>query len=267
MKRAGKKLRSERGASLMMALLLFLVCAVLGSVVLVAGTVSSGRLANLAEMEQHYYAVNSAAELLRSGLCGKDGDAALIFQRSKIVTESTPLSIDDSGNVTEGSPTTEEKYRNLLPDVSAADPGAKLQRFLGLYLIFGTDEVSADGTKEQYERVPGAEGSLPEDFSFTITVDGKEELQVDVKPSVKNNGQLELELQNHKGTDKYKLYLLLAAQLDPELSTSESSETKSDAGAVILEQIRTETKTNKISWSFVGLRLPEEETAEEGSGT
>ena len=42
MRKAAEKLKSSRGASLMMALLLFLVCAVLGSVVLVAGTASAG---------------------------------------------------------------------------------------------------------------------------------------------------------------------------------------------------------------------------------
>ena len=64
MNRIKKKLRSQTGASLTFALLLFLVCAVVGSVVLVAGTAASGRLAGLADYEQRYYAVNSAAELL-----------------------------------------------------------------------------------------------------------------------------------------------------------------------------------------------------------
>ena len=72
-----KKLNSQRGASLTFALLLFLVCAVVGSVVLVAGTAASGRLAGngkansvgtLAETEQRYYAVNAAAELMQTEL-------------------------------------------------------------------------------------------------------------------------------------------------------------------------------------------------------
>ena len=64
MKRAGKKLRSDRGASLMMALLLFLVCAVIGTAVLTAGTAASGRMSNIAVMDQRYYSVNSAVNLL-----------------------------------------------------------------------------------------------------------------------------------------------------------------------------------------------------------
>lgn len=58
------KLRSSRGASITYALLIFLVCAVVSAVVIVAATTSSGRMSELAAMDQRYYAVNSAAELL-----------------------------------------------------------------------------------------------------------------------------------------------------------------------------------------------------------
>ena len=58
------KIRSERGASITFALLLFLVCAVIGSAVLVAGSAAAGRLSKIAENDQRYYSVNSAARLL-----------------------------------------------------------------------------------------------------------------------------------------------------------------------------------------------------------
>ncbi len=60
-----RKLSSDRGASLIFALVLFLVCTTIGVVVLVAGTSAAGRLSQLAEMDQRYYAVQSAAQLLR----------------------------------------------------------------------------------------------------------------------------------------------------------------------------------------------------------
>ncbi len=60
-----RKLNSERGASITWALLIFLVCAVVGSAVLVAGTTASGRMSKLAENDQRYYAVTSSAGLLR----------------------------------------------------------------------------------------------------------------------------------------------------------------------------------------------------------
>ena len=63
-----KKLNSQRGASITWALLIFLVCAVVGSAVLVAGTAAAGRMSKLAENDQRYYAVTSTAGLLRDVL-------------------------------------------------------------------------------------------------------------------------------------------------------------------------------------------------------
>ena len=50
-----RKLKSENGASLSFALLLFLVCAVVGSVILTSGTAASGRLSRLRDMDARYY--------------------------------------------------------------------------------------------------------------------------------------------------------------------------------------------------------------------
>ena len=58
------KLRSEQGASITFALLLFLVCAALSAVILVAATTASGRMAGIAETDQRYYSVTSAAEFI-----------------------------------------------------------------------------------------------------------------------------------------------------------------------------------------------------------
>ena len=59
-----KKLRSNEGASLMVALLFFVMCATVGSIILTAATASSGRLAKIRQDDQTYYATSSAAELV-----------------------------------------------------------------------------------------------------------------------------------------------------------------------------------------------------------
>ena len=71
MRNVRRKLGSQAGASITFALLLFLVCAVISSVVIVAATAAGGRLSKLAEMDQRYYAVTSAAELLKHEIDGK----------------------------------------------------------------------------------------------------------------------------------------------------------------------------------------------------
>ena len=65
------KLQSQRGASITFALLLFLVCAVISSAVIVAGTTAAGRMSQMAEMDQRYYAVTSAAELMKDSIDGR----------------------------------------------------------------------------------------------------------------------------------------------------------------------------------------------------
>ncbi len=59
-----RKLNNQKGASITWALLIFLVCAVVGSAVLVAGTAAAGRMSEAAKNDQRYYAVNSAVRLL-----------------------------------------------------------------------------------------------------------------------------------------------------------------------------------------------------------
>ena len=58
------KIRSQRGASITFALLLFLVCAVLSSVIIVAATTAAGRMSGLKESDQRYYAATEAAKRL-----------------------------------------------------------------------------------------------------------------------------------------------------------------------------------------------------------
>ncbi len=65
------KLHSRTGASVSFALLLFLVCAVLCSVIITASTAASGRMSRISESDQRYYAVTSAAGLLQDLIDGK----------------------------------------------------------------------------------------------------------------------------------------------------------------------------------------------------
>ena len=65
-----QKITSQSGASITYALLLFLVCAVVSSVVLAAGTAASGRISQSVSTDQRYYSVTSAARVLINELDG-----------------------------------------------------------------------------------------------------------------------------------------------------------------------------------------------------
>ena len=85
-----RKLRSNQGVTLLLSLLLFLVCAVAGSVALTAGTATSGTISERAKLDQRYFSVTSAAELLRETFDGKSvrvtvgsGSADVAIQRDE----------------------------------------------------------------------------------------------------------------------------------------------------------------------------------------
>ena len=81
------KIQSSKGASITFALLIFLVCAVVSSVVIVAGTTAAGRMSQTAQTDQRFYAVSSAAELLTKAVDGKENAERTVTVRK--VTETT----------------------------------------------------------------------------------------------------------------------------------------------------------------------------------
>ncbi len=60
-----RKLRSNRGASITFALLIFLVCAIVSGVVIVAASTAGGRMSGMKETDQRYFAATSAAHELQ----------------------------------------------------------------------------------------------------------------------------------------------------------------------------------------------------------
>ena len=90
-----KKLKSEDGASLMLALLFFVICAMVASVILAAATAAGGRISKLEETSQDRLALESAAGVIKNELAGmkyiktqkykadgtEDGDPVITWQR------------------------------------------------------------------------------------------------------------------------------------------------------------------------------------------
>ena len=91
-----KKLKSQNGASISFALLLFLVCAVLSSAVIVAGTAAAGRLSRLAEADQRYYAVTSAAGLLSRDIGGETVTVEYSKKTGKVTPADSPTILSDA---------------------------------------------------------------------------------------------------------------------------------------------------------------------------
>lgn len=90
------KIKSQRGASITFALLLFLVCAVISSVVIVAATAAAGRMSEQADMDERYYAVTAVANKLKTIMDNEGKEFKLQY------TKADTLNIDDIDTVPMG---------------------------------------------------------------------------------------------------------------------------------------------------------------------
>ena len=63
-----KKLKNERGESILMALLLLLLASVISALILTAATNAAHHLRNDRKAQQNYLTVSSAAELIRDSI-------------------------------------------------------------------------------------------------------------------------------------------------------------------------------------------------------
>lgn len=68
MKKLKSKLASRRGATLLFAMLVFLLCVLAGTAALTAAATNSGRYTHMANDQQKYLAVSSAVELVKNEL-------------------------------------------------------------------------------------------------------------------------------------------------------------------------------------------------------
>ena len=92
-----KKILSKDGATILIALLFFLLCAIAGSVILAAGSAASGRVSGIVSQTQSYYSVTSAAEVMGDTLTGT---MTMQETANETVTEQNlSCSLSPSGNL------------------------------------------------------------------------------------------------------------------------------------------------------------------------
>ena len=82
MKRIREKLSNNRGASLIFALLVFLLCAFAGAAALTAAASNAGRFTHAEHDQQNYLSVASAAELLREELEAPQLECTLVYKET-----------------------------------------------------------------------------------------------------------------------------------------------------------------------------------------
>lgn len=111
-----RKLHDRSGATLTVALLFFIMCAAAGSVILAAATTSTGRLSQLQASDQNYYAVVSAAKLIRDEIDGQTISVGQTEIKTVTTTRKEKKETDASGaEVTVVEETTKTEYSYSTP--------------------------------------------------------------------------------------------------------------------------------------------------------
>ncbi len=87
---AAGKLKSRRGVSILMGLLLLLVCAMAGAAALTAAGSNAGRYTHLRQDQQRYLAVASAARLVRDELCAGEYTASATLREIHTYSYAPP---------------------------------------------------------------------------------------------------------------------------------------------------------------------------------
>ena len=226
-----QKLKSQTGASITFALLLFLVCAVVGSAVLVAGTAAAGRMSKIAEMDQRYYAVNSAARLLIETI------------ENETITVST-TSFTETTSQTEENETTSSPHLTIIvngdtvTDESQDSFPLRAADFLG---FLGKEKPSESQTETFTIKV--ADSSIGEE--------AQKSSQADITETINPNGSLKFEiskaLDSSSGYESQGYALRLTFGLDKYESKTLDIQNKTETVKITLKWrlVDTETVVNR----------------------
>ena len=254
-----KKLKSNSGASLSLALLLFVVCAVVGSVILAAVTAGSGRMSKLAEMDQRYYSVTSAAELLRDTL---DGQCITIIRKKTTKTTTTRYySGGSDGPKTEVSydykmSTLSDGRTNRSSDMSLQPKVSILADFV-LEMVFGSGNLISDSdTVEKKETVfNNSLATAIDEKTFYIIPDSSiANLNVKVTMSYSDKF-LTLVLASDDGNDKFSLEMLFSADiLSNKNQTTQNTIENNNNDSRDEIVTKNEEKLDSVIWQLIDIK-------------
>ena len=252
-----------------MALLIFLICAAVGAVVLAAGTAAAGTASQRAEMDQRYYSVVSAAELLRDTLNGTS--CTVVREKNTVLTETAYVEMDDEGNVTGSGETSEELDADLpytytfksQSNGAASFSDSSLLAEAVLAYVYGSKSYN---TKDGWDAIPGNAKAWEDPLVIDATSFGA----LKVKASVKmlSDGSLVFTFVNDttKATEQFTVELTMNASIPVDNSSSpktirdfdeDSSGSYSVGNTTYTKTVTniTKAKTTTLKWTAGTMRV------------
>ncbi len=277
MSAAVNKLKSNSGATLLMALLFFAICAVTGSMILLSATAAAGRLSVMKETDQNYYAVRSATKMVEQMLTSEYIEAKEVLTIVETTTHSSgggegegggePEDDEDEvtttytyegpkfylvtvtnnhGTITESVSSTPIDSDNgimmkLLKDTNVGNYSGKLS----------ANVTNADDRPSMFDEkwFLSTAGSSSSEVHSSVTVKAStvdpltdkefEELAVDMTATMDGNGLLNIDFENHGSLDnKYKMSLKMQCSRSRELEEKEESSHSEDEDVVTTVKTR-----------------------------
>lgn len=194
-----KKLKSDRGVSLSVALLFFLVCAILASMLIAAATAANGRAASVIESRQDDSAAVSGARLIADQL---QKDVVIIVETAKIdqngntaINETTYYESQDSADAEEKT-SLADFDKNVTKQADSSVLSASIQTMYSSYLnqISDKSEAFSNGSlakmgsvstlnpvKSDMQISVGSDENLTAEAKYTLNTD----LSIDIRVSRK----------------------------------------------------------------------------------
>ena len=222
------KIKSETGASITFALLLFLVCAALSAVVLVAATTSAGRMSNISQTDQRYYSVTSASVALRDML--SDGTVTVLTvkdeSQTKTYTFDKPINQIRNSDIYAES----DAVDNVADEEAGDDPKAGKAG--------GELTLPSLSTYLASQSAAAAESNSVKNSTLEIKSElSGDPLSVDVDVSAQPDGKVTLTVHN-QGSDQYRMMLIFSSVV----KTGKPPVTKSEKYTI--------TDAAEVSWEL-----------------
>ena len=242
-----KKITSEQGASITFALLLFLVCAIISSVVIVAATAVGGRASKMAEMDQRYYAVNSAAELLRDELEGTEVKVTVETKTTSTVNQDL---VEVETSIEKGTPTVKVSMNEVEDTLQES-----LFSVIALNLVDGIDDQPALPTNPL--KIEAAASNALDTSKLAVNITpllNVDKLILDISNAVVDSGvymlRLTFKADLAQGEDLKTTYGTPIPVLDTDGSFTYTVDGKL---AYTMEKTLTESNTTTIRWKLIDL--------------
>lgn len=223
MNRIAKKLRSGKGASITFGLLVFLVCAVLCTVIIVAASTASGRMANMAESDQRYYSVTSACDLLKDLINGK-----------------TVSIVENEDGI------------YVIPDMSGDQAAMRLSDYTPVGNHYSTKSIVSDAAY-RYHTGGGAGTTGSFAISSGLGENGKDPAAATVSETIKSNGDIVLTVTSTSTDVPFAMKMDFAATVldDEYYRTSETL--NDDTGNV--STVQEDTDITTMTWELSSVKI------------